>query len=149
MTEDQPDSSLDRGGVGMIAGLGFGLTPLMMLATIYKLSGGFDLAATSVADWVFIGLSIGLGALVGRLTLRELRWSVGVAFDDQGIRCGKQAIAWDEVERLEAPRFGILVIAGSGRELPLRTYLFRNRKALLEHIARRTGRSVPEMTYSY
>ena len=133
----------------MIAAVGLVLAPALFLTSIYRLSDGLNLGSMSVVEWGWTVVTLGLTALVIRLTFRELRWATGVVLDEQGIACGKLRIAWDEVERLEAPRFGILVVAGGGRELQLRTYLFRNRKALLEHIGERTDKPVPEMAYSY
>lgn len=149
MTDDAPEFSLDRGGVAMIAALGFVLAPALLLGSVFKLGTDFDLGQISVVEWVLIAVTVGLCGLVVRLTARELRWAVGVELDDAGISRGSLRLGWDEIERLEAPRFGILVLAAGAKQLPLRTYLFRNRKALLEHIARKTGKTVPEMAYSY
>ena len=143
---ESPLVSLDRVGVAIIAGLGFVFTPGLMLTSIWVLSHELAPAESTPVELAFMLLSVLLGVYVARITARELRWGVGVRFDDQGIQVGSIRLRWDEVESLRAPGFGVLELGGGGKLLPLRTYLYEDRKGLLEYISRHTGKPVPELS---
>ncbi|PRQ03352.1 hypothetical protein ENSA5_16600 [Enhygromyxa salina] len=147
--EAAPEFVVDRVAVALIIALAVVVAPTAILASAWVVTDGFDLAASSWFALVVAALSCGLTLIVLRAALVELRGGLGVRIDARGISKGKVEISWAEVESLEAPSFGLLDIRGGGKQLRVRTYLFTERKQLLEHIARSTGKQVPEMTYSY
>lgn len=141
--------SLDRAGVAMIVILGLLVAPVTFLAAIGILSHGLDFAACTVMEWVWIGVTTLLTAVVLYTSVRELRGGLGVRMDDEGVRCGTSTLRWSEIEQLDAPAFGLLELRGAGKTLRLRTYLYRERRAVLEFVSRQTGKPVPEILYSY
>lgn len=150
----EPNLSVDRVGVALLVALAVVVTPGILLAAIWQLTDGFTLAQTSSFELGLAALSGLLVLFIIRLTLRELGGALGVEIDEHGIRKGKSRkhgfeLRWDEVETLDAPAFGLLDIGGKGQTLRLRTYLYDDRLALLETIARRTGKQVPEMGHSF
>jgi hypothetical protein len=149
VNSSEREFEIDRTGVALIVLFGVVVVPATVLASVWVLTDGLDLAAAGVFELIVAGLSCLLALFIIRATVVELRGSVGVRIDELGIAKGSFELAWDEVETLEAPAFGLLEIGGKGQRLRLRTYLFRNRIELLEYIARRTGKQVPEMGHSY
>lgn len=147
--EATPSCELDRAGVAMIIVIALVISPVTMLAAAWILTAGFDLASASPFDLVWVGITAFLVALVIRVGVRELRGGLGVRIDERGVARGSIELAWSEIDELEAPSFGLLELRGAGKSLCLRTYLYRNRRQLLEFISARTGKPVPEMLYSY
>jgi hypothetical protein len=141
--------AVDRTGVAMIFAFAVVITPALMLAATWLLTDGFSPSGAStfsLISAVLVGL---LGVYLIYVALRELGGAVGVRIDERGVGKGKLELGWDEIESLEAPAFGLLVIHGKGQSLRLRTYLYDDRIALLEYIARRSGQRVPELGYSF
>lgn len=149
MSTNEPSFAIDRTGVALIFTFALVLTPTMMLAAVWLVTDGFALERASVASLVAAGLSVLLALYMIRVTARELAGAIGVRIDELGISKGRFELRWDEVETLEAPSFGLLEITGKGQRLCLRTYLYDDRTNLLEFIARRTGKQVPELGHSF
>jgi hypothetical protein len=84
-----------------------------------------------------------------RASARELAGALRVRIDERGVTIGNVELAWGEIETLTAPKFGLLELAGNGKRVLLRTYLYDDRPKLLAFIARQTGKPVPELTNSY
>jgi hypothetical protein len=141
--------AIDRTGVALIVSIALVITPATMLATAWMLSEGVDFAAASTFDLVGAALCCLLALYVIRATVRELAGALRVRIDERGVARGSVELAWSEVETLAAPKFGLLELAGNGKRLLLRTYLYDDRTKLLEFIARQTGKPVPELTNSY
>lgn len=141
--------AIDRTGVALIVIIALVITPATMLAAAWMLSDGLDVAAASTFGLVGAALCCLLALFVIRATARELAGALRVRLDDRGVALGNVALAWSEVETLAAPKFGLLELAGNGKRVLLRTYLFTDRLAVLEFIARQTGKRVPELTNSY
>jgi hypothetical protein len=120
-----------------------------MLTTAWVLSDGLDLAGATAFDLVVAALCCLLALYVIRATVRELAGALRMRIDDRGVAMGNVELAWGEIETLVAPKFGLLELAGNGKRVLLRTYLYDDRLELLEFIARQTGQPVPELTNSY
>ena len=144
-----PNLALDRSALAMIVILALIVAPVTLIATIWVLSHGLNFAASSALELVFTGISALLVGVVLLASIRELRGAVGVRVDADGVGRGGVSLAWSEIEELEAPAFGLLELRGAGKTLRLRTYLYRDRRAVLEFVSRQTGKPVPEMLYSY
>jgi hypothetical protein len=141
--------AIDRTGIALIVAIALVVTPATMFATAWVLSDGLDFAAASSFDLVVAALCCLLALFVIRVTARELAGALRVRIDERGVELGNVALAWTEVETLSAPKFGLLELAGNGKRVLLRTYLYDDRTQLLEFIARQTGKRVPELTNSY
>jgi hypothetical protein len=141
--------AIDRTGVALIVSVALVVTPASMLATAWVLTEGLDFAAASAFDLVSAALCCLLALYVIRVTARELAGALRVRIDDHRVALGKVELAWSEIETLTAPKFGLLELAGNGKRVVLRTYLYTDRVELLEFIARQTGKRVPELTHSY
>jgi hypothetical protein len=83
-----------------------------------------------------------------RGTTSELVGTLRVRIDERGVAMGNVELLWGEVETLAAPAFGLLELAGNGKRVLLRTYLYDDRAKLLAFIAQHTGKRVPELTNS-
>lgn len=141
--------AIDRTGVALIVLIALVVTPTTMLATAWVLSKGLDFAAASTFDLVIAALCCLLALFVIRATARELAGALRVRIDERGVATGNVELAWAEIESLAAPKFGLLELAGNGKRVLLRTYLYEDRPKLLEFIARQTDKRVPELTNSY
>jgi hypothetical protein len=133
----------------MIISIALVITPATMLATAWMLSEGLDFAAASIFDLVGAALCCLLALFVIRATARELAGALRVRIDERGVAMRNVELVWGEIETLTAPKFGLLELAGNGKRVLLRTYLYDDRTKLLEFIARHTGKHVPELTNSY
>jgi hypothetical protein len=141
--------AIDRTGVALIISIALVVTPAAMLTTAWVLSDGLDLAGATAFDLVVAALCCLLALYVIRATVRELAGALRMRIDDRGVAMGNVELAWGEIETLVAPKFGLLELAGNGKRVLLRTYLYDDRLELLEFIARQTGQPVPELTNSY
>jgi hypothetical protein len=119
------------------------ITPAAMLAAAWVVTDGLD-AAASTFDLVIGALSCLLALFTIRVSVRELAGALRVRIDERGLGCGNVELAWSEVETLATPTFGLLELSGNGKRVLLRTYLYDDRAKLLEFIARRTGKPIPE-----
>ena len=144
-TQESTDFGLDLGAVALIVGFGLLVTPTVIFVGVWLLTHRFDFAAMTPFEMVAAALSLLVGILVVRATVRELAGGLGVRIDEQGLSRGATTIRWDEVDALEAPQFGWLDVVAGERRLRLRTYLFRRRRQLLSFIAARTGKTAPEL----
>jgi hypothetical protein len=141
--------AIDRTGVALIITIALVITPATMFATAWVLSDGLDFAGASMLDLVGAALCCLLALFVIRATARELAGALLVRIDERGVAMGNVVLQWAEIETLAAPKFGLLELAGNGKRVLLRTYLYTDRTKLLELIARQTGKPVPELTNSY
>jgi hypothetical protein len=141
--------AIDRTGVALIVSIALVVTPATMFATAWVLSDGLDFAGASRFDLVGAALCCLLALFVIRASARELAGALRVRIDGRGVAMGNVELTWSEVETLAAPKFGLLELAGNGKRLLLRTYLYTDRAKLLEFIAHQTGKRVPELTNSY
>jgi hypothetical protein len=141
--------AIDRTGVALIVLIALVVTPATMLAAAWVVSEGLDFAAASTFELVSAALSCLLALFVIRVSARELAGALRVRIDERGVTIGNVELAWGEIETLTAPKFGLLELAGNGKRVLLRTYLYDDRPKLLAFIARQTGKPVPELTNSY
>ena len=141
--------SLDLTGVTMIGLLAFVVAPVTIGASLWVLTDGFDLASARAFELVVSAVTVLLGLWIIRAAVRELKGGLGVRIDDQGVSQRGLSIRWDEVDELRAPNFGLLEIHAGDKQLTLRTYLFSERRKLLEYVAEQTGKTVPEMGTGY
>lgn len=141
--------TIDRTGVALIVLIALVLTPAAILASAWAVTDGLDFAAASTFDLVTAALACLLALYVIRATTRELAGALRLRLDERGVAMGNVELAWAEIETLTAPKFGLLELAGNGKRVLLRTYLYVDRSKLLEFIAQQTGKRVPELTNSY
>lgn len=141
--------AIDRTGVALIVLVALVVTPASMFASVWVVTDGLDFAAASTFDLVTAALACLLALFVIRATVRELAGALRVRLDERGVGLGNVELTWGEIETLSAPKFGLLELAGNGKRVLLRTYLYTDRSKLLEFIARQTGKPVPELTNSY
>lgn len=144
------DLGVDPVGVAFVAVFALLVAPGAVFGSVYLLTDGFALGSLSAFELVAAGLSTPIGVLMMWVGVRELLGAVRVRFEDGQVVCGATAIPWSAITELEAPEFGVLdIIGGSkGERIRLRTYLFRNRRQLLEYIAEKSGIPAPEMSVS-
>jgi len=141
-------SRLDPVGLVLIGGLGLVVTPGLIFGTVFYLTRGLHFVGATNFELVAAALSVIVGLLGLKICVRELSGALRLHLDERGLRCGGVTMAWTEVTRLEAPEFGVLVVHAGDRQIRIRTYLFRDRRGLLELVAERTGMSAPEMSVS-
>jgi hypothetical protein len=138
--------AIDRTGVALILLMAVVITPAAMLASVWIVTDGLDFAAASAFELVVGVLSSLLALLLIRSTARELVGTLRVRIDERGIATGDVVLTWAEIETLAVPTFGVLELAGNGKRVLLRTYLYDDRTKLLEFIAQHSGKPVPEPT---
>lgn len=121
--------SVDRAAVATVAGLGFGVWPAVIGATLWKLGVPNPSTMGAVNIGVAIGVAL-IGTLAPRQVAQQLRESLGVKISEHGIATAKGEIAWADVTAVDKPAFGTRVIKAEGREITVQTYLFRARAQL-------------------
>jgi uncharacterized membrane protein YobD (UPF0266 family) len=137
------DFAIDRTAVVLIVAVALVITPAVMLASVWVVTDGLDFAAASAFELVVAALVSLLVLLVIRATVRELIGTLRVRIDERGVEMGDVVLSWAEVETLAAPTFGVLELAGNGKRVLLRTYLYEDRTKLLAFIAQHSGKGVP------
>jgi uncharacterized membrane protein YobD (UPF0266 family) len=137
------DFAIDRTALVLIVAVALVITPAVMLASVWVVTDGLDFAAASAFELVVAALVSLLVLLVIRATVRELVGTLRVRIDERGIAMGDVVLSWAEIETLAVPTFGVLELAGRGKRVLLRTYLYEDRTKLLEFIVQHSGKRVP------
>jgi uncharacterized membrane protein YobD (UPF0266 family) len=137
------DFAIDRTALVLIVAVALVITPAVMLASVWVVTDGLDFAAASAFELVVAALVSLLVLLVIRATVRELVGTLRVRIDERGIAMGDVVLSWAEIETLAVPTFGVLELAGRGKRVLLRTYLYDDRTKLLEFIVQHSGKRVP------
>ncbi len=138
--EQREAFAIDKTAVALIVALVIVIGPATIFASIWVLTHGFHVAATTPFEWVVTVLVSLLALVMIRAGVVELRGGLGVRIDEQGVHQRGRSIAWADVEGVEIPTYGLLELVAGDESLRLRTYLLRDPKKLLDVIGEKTGR---------